>query len=88
MAHKKADIKQVVELAINGVTYCYEVTYKNHEVIEYANHDRKGAIRDITEFKEEWLPKHVQKFITENCTEIFAQEECGDRYFVCYRYRR
>ena len=86
MAHKKADIERVVELEKGGVKYCYGVYYKYdgyREHVEYANHE-DGAIRHITEFKAEWLPKHVQKFMAEHTAEIHM--EMPEEDFVAYRY--
>lgn len=83
---KKTDIEQVVRLEKGGITYCYTVHYRYKggykECIEYANF-RDGAIRDITEFKGEWLPVHVQKFLKEHDETVFMTEDD----FTAYKYR-
>ena len=80
------NISHVTELQYKGVTYNYHVSMKSGMVSDsrkFCNYDEKGRTT-TEEYKKEWLPKSVQKFI-DNHSPILMRAEYED--FTEYRYK-
>ena len=82
------NIRHIVEHTYNGMPYGYYVAMKSGRISdsrEFINYDEKGRTT-IKEFKKEWLPKSVQKFLDHHDPILTAADtEMED--FATYLYK-
>lgn len=82
------NISSVSVIERDGVPYCWTVCMKSHRVSDARQYQIYENNRSTTkEFKFEWLPKTVQKFLADAVGVEESRDEYKGSEFVHYRYR-
>lgn len=81
------NIRHVVERQYKGMPYTYFVAMKSYRISdsrEFINYGENGRTI-VKEYKREWLPKSVQKFMEHHDAILSAEPEMEDFTALIYK---